>query len=800
MDLDLSSDKSRELAKDWLEQIDQSIADNKVMTDKCDKIIKTYRDERIPTDGGVDTNRRLNLFWSNIETMKPAIYSKCPQAIVERRYLDKDTVGRVASQILERALRYEIPTSGYDHTLHLCRDDYLLVGRGIPWVRYEPVFGEPISPDAIAKISLEGPNTENIEASQDEKVDAETRLVERESLCVDYVYWKDWIPLGRPRVWSELMACARRVYMVREDLIEKFGKKIGKAIPLVHAPGQKEDGRLKDRTQDRPTDQAEVFEIWDKQTRKVWFVARSYDRICLEMDGLGLEGFWPFPRPAMTNTTNGTLTPVPDFLECQDQYRQINDLTRRIDVLTDACRVAGVYDAANKDISRLFTEAVEPNLIPVESWAMFSDKGGLKGQIDFVPLDLIAKTLEILIKTRKEIIDDVYQVTGISDIMRGATDPNETMGAQKLKQQNGYGRLNERQEDYARMARDTIAIMGEIICEHFDAKTLLEVSSALQDDGLIPSEQPQGPPSPQMGHNGGPPMQPPSGMPGTPPQVQPNPGVASPLPPVAPPNGVQQPQPMPPGMAAAPIQPDPMQAKMELIAQAIELLKNEKLRGFRIDIETDSTIQPDQQQDKAAVIEYVTALTKFMEAGQQLAAGDPNVVPLLGKLMLWSSRRMRTGRDMEAAMEEYVDQATERAKQMAANPPPDPEAIKAETEKMKAQSEIQRQQLENEGEQQNSLADLEGKKIDLQMRQIELQMKMIEHNQKVHESNNSLAESQVDAASNGDGQVKNEVHPHVMAAKLSEAARDMLKAAELNNRPRKVTHSSGKTSVIEPIQ
>ncbi len=790
--LDLNSDKSRELAKDWLEQIDQAISDFKVMSDKCDKIIKTYRDERITTDGGVDTNRRLNLFWSNIETMKPAIYSKCPQAIVERRYLDKDTVGRVASQILERALRYEIPTSGYDHTLHLCRDDYLLVGRGIPWVRYNPEFGEPISPDALAKVPLEGEQTENIEAKDDEKVDAETRLVERESLCVDYVYWKDWIPLGRPRVWSELMGCARRVYMIREDLIEKFGKKIGKAIPLVHAPGNKEDGRLKDRTQDRPTDQAEVFEIWDKQARKVWFVARSYDRICLEMDGLGLEGFWPFPRPAMTNTTNGTLTPVPDFLECQDQYRQINDLTRRIDVLTDACRVAGLYDASNKDIARIFTEATEPTLIAVDNWAMFSDKGGLKGQIDFVPLDLIAKTLEILIKTRKEIIDDVYQVTGISDIMRGATDPNETMGAQKLKQQNGYGRLNERQEDYARMARDTIAIMGEIICEHFDAKTLLEVSSALQDDGLIPSEQPQGPPqAPQMGHNGGPPMQGPM-----PPQ---NPGVASPLPPVAPPNGVQQPQPMPPGMAAAPI-PDPMAQKMELIAQAIELLKNEKLRGFRIDIETDSTIQPDQQQDKAAVTEFMAGVTKYLETAGQIAMQMPEATPMLGKMLLWGVRRFRVGRDLEASIEEFSELAMEKAKQLAANPPPNPEEIKAKTEQMKANSEIQRQQLENEGEAFNSKMDLESKQIDLEMRKIELEMKRIEHNQKTHESNMSLAETAIGAGGEAKEGGGDSVHPHVMAAKFSEAADKFLKAAEMNNKPKKITHSSGKTSVIEPIQ
>src|SRR5882724_4545718 len=138
--------KSREQASYWKDQIKQSEADpkQKHWKERCKRIIQAYRDDRAATDTTKQPSR-LNLFWSNTETQKPVIYSKMPQPIVERRFLDRDPVGKIASQILERALRYEMPSSGFHHSLKLVRDDYLLVGRGVPWVRYNPKFGESVS-------------------------------------------------------------------------------------------------------------------------------------------------------------------------------------------------------------------------------------------------------------------------------------------------------------------------------------------------------------------------------------------------------------------------------------------------------------------------------------------------------------------------------------------------------------------------------------------------------------------------------------------------------------------------------
>ena len=156
--------KDQEMAAHWKTQIKLCEKENRRFHKRGKTISEKYRDDRGSAsdgdkpDGG--TKRSMNLFWSNVEILKPAVYSKIPVPICERRFLDKDTTGRIASTILERALRYEVQTSGLHDALRRARDDRLIPGRGQVWVRYNPKFGEAISPEQTAddEITFEGSN------------------------------------------------------------------------------------------------------------------------------------------------------------------------------------------------------------------------------------------------------------------------------------------------------------------------------------------------------------------------------------------------------------------------------------------------------------------------------------------------------------------------------------------------------------------------------------------------------------------------------------------------------------------
>jgi hypothetical protein len=178
----------------------------------------------------------------------------------------------------------------------------------------------------------------------------------------------------------------------------------------------------------------------------------------------------------------------------------------------------------------------------------------------------------------------------------------------------------------------------------------------------------------------------------------------------------------------APSPPDPQQMAMERFQAAIDLLKKDKLRGFRVDIETDSTIEPDAQAEKQARIEFLGAIAQFMPQALEAAAQQPKMAPLMGKMLLFGVRGFRVGRELETAMEETIADL----EKMAANPPPkppSPEEIKAQTEQAKARAEVQKMQMQAQidaetaqREQQQAQADfmLEQQRAGLEREQMEM--------------------------------------------------------------------------------
>jgi hypothetical protein len=170
------------------------------------------------------------------------------------------------------------------------------------------------------------------------------------------------------------------------------------------------------------------------------------------------------------------------------------------------------------------------------------------------------------------------------------------------------------------------------------------------------------------------------------------------------------------------------------INKALDLLRDDCERGFRIDIEPDSTIVADEQQDRADRIEFVTAMEKFMQTSQQIAMVSPQAVPLLGKFMQFSARGFRIGRDLESSIEEFCERMEEAAKASAAKPPPpNPEALKAQGEIRKQQVDLQKSQLESQSDQRTAAieaqsaqvraaAEVKQSQADIRQRELELQI------------------------------------------------------------------------------
>jgi hypothetical protein len=692
----------------WKAEIHACDKEMEKWRERAAKVVKRYRDEREGDSGLGTAQKKYNLLWSIINTMMPAVYGRPPAPIVMRRYTDPDQVARVASLILERVLAFQLSAqSDFHPTVRHALQDRLLPGMGCAWVRYQKAQNSPtgtVDNDYYARLSG------NVAA-------------------VDFVYWEDFgfIP---SRTWEEVPAVWRIVYMTRDELEARFPKV--KDIPLDYTPARHPDARGNVET-DEPKHnvfkQAKVYEIWDKRSSKVCWVHMAMETLLDEKpDPMGFPGFFPCPRPLFATNTTGNLVPVPDYCMYQDQAGEIDNLTQRLDMLTKALKVVGVRDASEDGLARLLTEGAENELIPVDTWAAFAEKGGLKGVMDFLPIEQVILVVEKLFNIRQQLIQDIYQITGISDIVRGASNPNETLGAQKIKQQFASMRLDAVQQDLARFVGEIVQLMGHVAITFFDDQTLIEQSAIMHSpDGQKAIKDAQ---AAMAARQAPPPMMPPTGSPGEPPPAPMGTPPVSAQPPAMPPMGGGGMLPAnvvpfaPPAAPAGPLPPPPLPSSQGVVMQALQLLRNGKMIDYRIEVTADTLVEPDLEQERAARNEFLTGVTQFLQQAIPAVQGNPQFMPIAQALLMFGIRGFRVGRDIEGIIEAAFED-------MKANPPPKQPDPKTEALKAKAASDQQKVQMEGQARQAEIAAEAQARSQELGMEMQKMQAEMANDRAKV---------------------------------------------------------------------
>lgn len=620
----------------WLDVIAAYEREFKQWETRGDTIVKKYRDYDTDSKARRDAPTTFNILWSNVQTCLPATFARLPKPDVSRRFRDNDPVGRVAALILERALEFEIEHyPDYRAAMEQSVLDRFLPGRGIAWVRYEPHFkaAEIGTPEDGLQITEDADEAESSPEAQE--------VIDYECAPVDYVHWKDF---GHTvaRTWEEVPAVWRRVYMSRPALVERFGEELGNKIPLDTRPEE-----LSQRAISASDDkyQACIYEIWDKVSNKAIWLSKSWQELLDERDDpLQLEGFFPCPRPLYATTTSETLIPVPDFKLYQDQAKELDVLADRISGLIRALRVRGVYDAAVPELQRLFSEAGDNEMIPVNNWQAFSEKMGLKGAIDLVDIAPIAQALNEAYKAVDQVKNQIYEIMGIADIIRGSTDPNETLGAQKLKGQFGSLRLRAMQSKVGQFAVEILQIKAQIMCRMFQPETLAKLASV---DQLNPADQ-------------------------------------------------------------------------QYIVPALQMLKDEPMRNFRIEVSSDSMIQMDEQQEKQDRLEFLKAVGGFLNQAVPAIEQTPEIAPMLVEMMKFGVTGFKVGKNLEGMFDQTLDQLRQQASQPQ-QPKPDPEMAKLQAQgqqaaqelQMKTQADNQRMAMEHQQKMEQIAANHQAKMAEI---------------------------------------------------------------------------------------
>lgn len=434
----------------WLKKIAKAKEDEEAWRKEAEKAIAIYEgDKEALSKAGVKPIS-FNIYHSNVETMVPAVYNSTPVPDIRRRFDDPDPVSKIAVDTIERSLSYTIDQYEFDDTMRGAVRGALVQGRGVVRVRYTP----------------------HIKQQMDQATGQPVEVKGYEEVTCELVAWDRFIR-GPARHWGEMPWIAFEHDLTRKQIADLVGEEQAEAVRLEGEQGSTKDKAAKPDAGIFKT--AKVYEVWDKDSGLVFFIEdkKASEPLKVEQDPLGLPGFFPVPRPLQPIHRETCLTPVCPLTIYEPLILELDAVTKRISKLVNKLRVRGIYDAGLKADLQALMDADDGFYAPAEDAARFAQgAGGLEKAIAHFPMEPIVLALKELYGQREQIKQTIYEVTGLADIVRGASQASETATAQQIKAQYAGLRIQSLQKEVARVARDLFRMKAAIFCKHFSTENL----------------------------------------------------------------------------------------------------------------------------------------------------------------------------------------------------------------------------------------------------------------------------------------------------------------------------------------
>lgn len=730
----------RDTGRTWLERIKAAEADEKRFLDDAAVATAVYRGKGAPkTDGSSDTAPfDFNILFSNVETIVPAVINSAPAPDIRRRFGADDPAARDFAQLLERAISVQIDDSRLQSELEAMAQDGFLAGRGVVRLRFMSDFvGGETNDDELKKIAeadddagAQGAdgggahgggagNSDGIGQANgtraggagvpangggssngiDNGIDgaaygaaqnagsgardgagngvtegAGVGETANERIVFEAVSWRDYRH-GRAKRWDQRPWEAFRHSIANDD----YDRFVDGALVAL----QTDDSDEKDDSDH------EVWEVWDRKSRTVLFIGAGDGKVLKQVaDPLGWSGFFPTATPVQPIEVNGNLEPVNPFSIYRRLADELDTTTKRIRIITRQLKVKGWYGVSATDVQAVL-EADDNEFVPIADAEVWAKNGGLQSAVLFWPVERLIVVLSQLYGLRDQTKQAIYEITGISDIVRGASNAAETYGAQQIKSQWGSLRIHKMQRMIERASRDLFVMMAEVIPAKFSPQTLQKMT----DVQLLPSAQDLTPVAPKP---------PPQGLP---PEAE---------------RQAQQAAAQEASQAEA-----ARQKKLQHLAALNGLMHERVTAGYRIDVETDSTVRADVTRKKQEATEFMSASSAFFASVGPLV--QQSVMPANAAITIYGSfaRLFNLGK----AIEDVLDDLIAKVQQGGGVPPQQDgqadaaaavEKRRQEAAQLDQQIKLQNAEVERQIKRENASLDLQIKNAELQIKTSQL--------------------------------------------------------------------------------
>ena len=356
-----------------------------------------------------------------------------------------------------------------------------------------------------------------------------------------------------------------------------------------------------------------VFEYHDALLREVrWLAENSEDFFqpkeiadipaLKEVDGkeekvpdnsdlYGLSGFFPCTEPLVINQGTREFWPVPEYFQVCDILDDIHSIVGRMILLTRAIRVRFFYDASVRELAQLIGEAGESTAIGIPNLAetLMKDDADLSKLVAFFPTEELINGLKNIYEAFAQRLDMFYQVTGLSDLIRGQTNPDsdKTFGERQMEGKFALNRIEPFQRKVQDWVKDNYQLLMEMGLKMFSDETI--------DDYVTPQTLDK--------------------------------------------------------------------EDKDRYVVALDLLRNNKRRRFRVDFETDSTISVNEQWKRAQAIEMANVITKMQESVAKTAQEMPELVQSQLKIMSHVIGELTDGKLFIDEIQDSIEDIIEKVSQ-----------------------------------------------------------------------------------------------------------------------------------------
>jgi hypothetical protein len=298
-----------------------------------------------------------------------------------------------------------------------------------------------------------------------------------EGVYTEGVRWDKFLH-GYARTWKKVPWIGFEWDMSEAEVKKNFGDISGIDFRNIAEDTDENNDKGENRQQKAGVKLAKVYEIWDKSTRSMFFISAIFPKGVLRFteDPFDLVNFYPVPKPLNLFRKITTLVPTALYEVYRSQAQELNEITRRLKAIIAAMKVRGMYNSAVEGIEKVLN-AEDNTFTPVENMASMPDNASIDKLLWFMPLQELSTTAQNLFNDRERIKQVIYEITGISDILRGASVASETATAQNIKNQWGSLRLKKMQKE-EQSSIVHIQKKGTSICKQ-ELRELLEASGLI---------------------------------------------------------------------------------------------------------------------------------------------------------------------------------------------------------------------------------------------------------------------------------------------------------------------------------